>query len=378
MNGLAERWFGGVTSVWRWLVLLASVAAVGGILVIGLLRLAFELVEANRTEIGQRLTQATGLSLAYTDLQLRVGRHGPEVYLPGLSVVSQEGVTLVTAESGRASLALLRSAWFGRWEIGRVILEAPSIKLLIHEDHRVELVGQEGFAGRLEPDPEGSGLDRLPREVIEVRGATVGVRDLSAGGAVWELTDVDLELQRKGDRVELAGSVDLPERFGRSLDLEATLEGDLARPQDTAWQVGISARRVELAGLRQLLPSGQAYFPTRGLGSLRVEASGVGGQLAGGMLELDVEDVAWASGGPYESLAYTRVGGRARLSRQPGLWQLQVSGLELSREGARWRPTNLSLEWGFDAAGWQSIGLRAGSLRLENLLPLAALLPGTS
>ncbi|MFZ8983708.1 MAG: YhdP family protein [Steroidobacteraceae bacterium] len=378
MNGLAERWFGGVTSVWRWLVLLASVAAVGGILVIGLLRLAFELVEANRTEIGQRLTQATGLSLAYTDLQLRVGRHGPEVYLPGLSVVSQEGVTLVTAESGRASLALLRSAWFGRWEIGRVILEAPSIKLLIHEDHRVELVGQEGFAGRLEPGPEGSGLDRLPRGVIEVRGATVGVRDLSAGGAVWELTDVDLELQRKGDRVELAGSVDLPERFGRSLDLEATLEGDLARPQDTAWQVGISARRVELAGLRQLLPSGQAYFPTRGLGSLRVEASGVGGQLAGGMLELDVEDVAWASGGPYESLAYTRVGGRARLSRQPGLWQLQVSGLELSREGARWRPTNLSLEWGLDAAGWQSIGLRAGSLRLENLLPLAALLPGTS
>ena len=378
MNGKAARWFAGLTSFWRWLVLLASVAAVGGILLIGLMRLGFELVEANREEIGELLTRATGLSLSYTDLQLRVGRHGPEVFLPGLALVSPEGVTLVTAESGRASLALLRSAWFGRWEIGRVILQAPTIKLLIHEDHRVELVGQEGFTGRIEAGPDGSGLDRLPRGIIEVRGATVGVRDLSAGGAVWELTDVDLELQRKGDRIELSGSVKLPERFGRSLGLEATLEGDLASPGATEWQVGISAQRVELAGVRQLLPTGQDYFPTRGLGSLRVEASGIGTELLGGVLELDVEEVAWASGGPYESLAYTRVGGRAKLSRQPGLWQLQVSGLELSREGARWRPTDLSLEWRFDATGWQSIGLRAGSLRLENLRPLAVLLPGES
>ncbi len=377
MNRQAVRGFAGLTSFWRWLVLLASVAAVGAILVIGLLRLGFELVEANREEIGQLLTEATGLRLSYSDLQLRVGRHGPEVFLPGLALVSPEGVTLVTAESGRASLALLRSAWFGRWEVGRVILEAPNINLLIHEDHRVELVGQEGFADRMEGRPGRTGLDRLPRGVIEVRNARVGVRDLSAGDAVWALTDVDLELQRSGNRIELAGSVDLPARFGRSLDVEAVLEGDLARPQATEWQVEFSARRVELAGVRQLLPTGQDYFPTRGMGSLRLQASGLGREVAAGLLELDVEDVAWAAGGPYALLAYSRVGGRATLRRQPGRWQVAVTGLELSRENARWRPTDLQLDGGFDETGWRSMELRAGSLRLENLTPLAVLIPGS-
>lgn len=376
MDRPLASWFAGLTSFWRWLVLLASVAAVCGILMIGLLRLGFELVEANREEIGRLLTEATGLRLSYADLQLRVGRHGPEVFLPGLALVSPEGVTLVTAESGRASLALLRSAWFGRWEVGRIILEGPRINLLIHEDHRLELVGQESFFDRVTRDPRRSGLDRLPRGIIEVRDARVGVRDLSSGGAVWELTDVDLELRRTGHRIALAGSVDLPDRFGRSLFVEAVLEGDLARPAATEWRLGISARRVELAGIRQLLPSGQRHFPARGTGSLSLEARGTGTQPAAGSLDLDLEDVGWVEGSPFESLAYSRVAGRAKLSHEPGLWRVEVNDLELSRPDARWRPTDLQLDWGFDGNGWRSIGLRAGGLRLENLAPLARLLPG--
>jgi uncharacterized protein YhdP len=134
------------TRAWRWLAGTVAVVAIFSALGVGAFRLALELLPEYEARVAEMIRSATGLRLSFDSLDARIGLHGPEIYFAGARIVDPQGDVLVTAREGRASLSVLRSAWFRRLEISRVILESPRLHLVIFPDRHVELVGQAGFA----------------------------------------------------------------------------------------------------------------------------------------------------------------------------------------------------------------------------------------
>lgn len=361
------------TRAWRWLAGTVATLAIVSALGVVAFRLALGLLPEYEGRVADTVRAATGLGLSFDSLDARIGRYGPEIYFEGARIVEPGGEVLVTARAGRASLSLLRSAWFRRLEIGRVVLESPRLNLLIFADRHIELVGQAGFVRPPSAPRDRRGLDRVPRGVIEVRNATVGFRDLGTDGATWEVTQVDLELRRKGDAVSVDGQVRLPARLGRVVAFDADVRGDLADLVSLDWRARMTASDVDLAGWRVLLP-GSFALPTSGTGSFRLSARGSGRELARARAVLQLAGVALPAATPLQ-VTYSKLAGDVLVERDGDDWRVTGRGLEFSLPGSRWRPADVDALVSTKGRHLASLQVRADFIKVENLLPLLALAP---
>ncbi|KPJ81718.1 MAG: hypothetical protein AMJ58_03920 [Gammaproteobacteria bacterium SG8_30] len=361
---------------WRWLGGILASGAILSALAVGAFRLALESLPEYEARVAERIQEVTGLRLSFDSLDARVGRYGPEIFFAGARIDAPDGHdVLVTADAGRASLSVFRSLWFRRLEIGRVVLERPLLNLVIFPDRHIELVGQAGLT-RPEMTPRTRrGLDRIPRGIIEVRDATIDFVDLRAERAGWQLTRVDLELNRKGDRVSLAGSVKLPPQLGRSIEFDARVEGELDKPLQADWRGRLEASEVNLAGWADLLPATFAV-PSAGRGDFRIWASGSGDRFRQGRLAVRLDGLllpAAREGAP--AVTYRRLAGDVAVQRDASAWRISGSGIEFSLPGSDWTPTDLEATVHLADGRPVDARLKARFLRVQNLMPLAALLP---
>ena len=357
--------------IWRWAAAVVATLALLAALGIGAFRLAIELLPGYQQQVADQIRAATGLRMQFDALNARIGRYGPELHFRGARVLPSEGdEPLFSAESGSASLAIGRSLWYRRIEVGRVVLVGPRLHFVIHTDGSVELVGQ----GAIEPAPgverRAMTLERLPRGLFAVRRATLDVLDLRARQGRFELTGADLELERKGNRVQLRGRVELPEHLGSALEIEGDLEGDLEDATSVAWRVRVDARDLDLEQWAALLPD-SFIVPAAGHGSIRATARGVGRELGGLRLQPQLVGLRLPDGGA----EFNRIAGDLRVRNNATGISIEATGLVLSREGAPWRPTNLAAQLKRSESRITSVSTRADYLRIENLVALASLLP---
>ncbi len=356
---------------WRWIAGTVAALAIGAAVTVGALRLAIAHLPDLEARVAQEVRAQTGLALTFDSLDARFGRYGPEVYFEGARVVGAErGEVLVTARAGRVSLAPLRSLLRRQVEIGRVVLESPRLDFVIFPDRHVELAGQAGI--ELDPDRprEPFSLERLPRGVVEIRDATLGFRDLGIEGADFQLEEVDVELSRARRSLSLSGRIELPRRFGERLDFEAEVEGDLADPESLDWTASADARDLDFGGIVESFPWATA-LPSAGRGSAWLEAGGRGRTATNAEGAFDFAGLKLPAA---RGAAYTRAAGRFSAAGGPD-WRLRLRNLELSIEGRPWQRGSLDLELEREDGRLQRAALRAAWLRLENLAPLAALLP---
>ncbi len=366
-----------VKRLWRWLAGTLAAVAILAALAIGAFRLALDLLPEYEVRIADEIRMATGLQLAFESLDARLGRYGPEVYFEGATIRSPDGSdVLISARAGRASLAPLRSLLYRRLEIGRVVLEQPLLNLVIFPDRHIELVGQDWLAGTRERPDSAAGLERLPRGVFEVRGATLSFVDLRAERAAWQLSDVDLELERSGDQVSLAGRVRLPPQLGGDVDFDADVAGPLQQFEGLSWRARVAGSAVDLAGWSDLLPE-SFQLPTTGRGEFRVSGRGVGPQLQSSRVVLALDDVTLPATAAGQGVVYRRIAGDLRIEREGERWQARGSGLELSLLDSSWKPTDLDAVVTMVDGRPAVAALEAGYLRIENLLPFAAFAPDT-
>jgi len=357
--------------VWRYLAAACAAAALLLALGLGAFRLAIDLLPGYEQRLVEQLREATGLRVRFDSLYARVGRYGPEIAFRGARVLPASGEEpLISAASGRVSLAVFRSLLHRRLEVGRFMLVQARLHFVIYADGAVRLVGQESL--RRSPEREGSQamtLERLPRGLFVVRDATLAVLDLRAGQGQFELTGVHLALERSGDEVTLDGRIELPRHLGASVAFEAGVRGELADPATLRWQGRIAARELDLAQWAALLPAGYPV-PRAGHGSLEVAAEGVGRNIRALRVQPRLADLRLHTGAEF-----TRVAGDLRLQRAAGELSVEASGLELSRAAAPWKPTRLAARLTVRDGRLRSASLRADYLRIENLVALATLAP---
>ena len=357
--------------VWRWAAGVAATLALLAALGIGAFHLAIELLPGYQQQVADQIRAATGLRLQFDALNARIGRYGPEIHFSGARVLPSAGdEPLISAESGSVSLAIGRSLWYRRIEVGRVVLVGPRLHFVIRTDGSVELVGQGAFEPAPGVERRAMTLERLPRGLLAVRNATIDVLDLRARQGRFELTGADLEMERKANRVQLRGRVDLPEHLGSALEIDGDVEGDLEDAATVAWRVRIDARDLDLEQWAALLPD-SFVVPAAGHGSIRATVRGVGRELASLRLQSQLADLRLPDGGA----EFKRIAGDLRVRNDAAGISVEATGLELSREGAPWRPTNLAAELKRGEGRIASVSARADYLRIENLAALASLLP---
>mgnify|MGYP006386145873 FL=1 len=172
------RW---VKRLGRWVAALVGIAALLLALGIGAFRLAIDLLPGYQQRIVERVREATGLTLEFDSVYARIGRYGPELVFRGARVLPASGdEALVSAESGRVSLSILRTLWFRHIEVGRFSLVRPRLNFVIHTDGTVEMVGQFALKSAPASEREPLTLERLPRGLFAVRDATLDVLDQRA------------------------------------------------------------------------------------------------------------------------------------------------------------------------------------------------------
>ena len=362
---------GRIRRLWRWVAGTVAALALLAALAIGAFRLAIELLPGYQQQVAEQVRAATGLRLEFDSLNARIGRYGPEIHFNGARVLPASGnEPLVSAESGSVSLAIFRSLWYRRVEVGRVTLVRPRLHFVIHTDGSVELVGQ----GAIEPKPgvqrKPMTLSRLPRGLFSVYDATLDVLDLRARQGHFELTGANLELERNGKHVRLRGQVELPEHLGAALEVEADLRGDLEVPEKVEWRTKVDARDLDFEQWAELLPDSFAV-PTAGHGSVVATVRGVGRSLTGLELQPEFINMKLPNGGA----EFTRIAGDLRMQASADEISVEGSGLEFSREGATWRPTNVAATLMRRDGRIASVTAHADYLRIENLAAFSSLLP---
>ncbi|TAK51804.1 MAG: TIGR02099 family protein [Gammaproteobacteria bacterium] len=360
----------GIKQVWRWLAGALMVAALLLALGLGVFRLAVELLPGYEQRLVVQLREATGLRLSFDSLYARVGRYGPEIAFSGARVLPETGEDpLISAEAGRVSLAIGRSLLRRRLEVGRFMLVRPRLHVVVYHDGAIRLVGQESLRRAPESARESVTLDRLPRGLFVVRDATLAVLDLRAGQGRFELTGVNVELERAGDEVAVDGRIELPRHLGADLEFEATVDGDLRVPDQLRWQARIGARNLDLAQWSALLPAGYPV-PVAGRGSVEASARGTGRTVTGLRVQPRFAGLRLPSG-----TEFTRLAGELRLQREGDDFALEASGLELSRPAAVWQPSRLAATLELRDGRVRTASLRADYLRIENLAALVSLAP---
>jgi uncharacterized protein (TIGR02099 family) len=362
------RW---VKRLGRWVAALVGIAALLLALGIGAFRLAIDLLPGYQQRIVERVRESTGLTLEFDSVYARIGRYGPELVFRGARVLPASGdEALVSAESGRVSLSILRTLWFRHIEVGRFSLVRPRLNFVIHTDGTVEMVGQFALKTQPESEREPLTLERLPRGRFAVRDATLDVLDLRARQGRFALTGADVEFERRGNHVIARGQVNLPEHLGSMLEFKADLQGDLANASTLAWRGSFDAYDLDFEQWAALLPE-SFRVPASGHGSFELSARGTGRELTGLRVQPELENLRFAGA---ES-EFRRIAGDIRLEQRDGVVSVHATGLELSRRGAPWRPTSLEARLTREEGRITAAELRADYLRIENIAALAAVLP---
>ena len=357
----------------RWVAGLIGLAALLLAFGIGAFALAIETLPGYQERIVERVREATGLTLEFDSVFGRIGRHGPEIVFRGARVLPESGdEPLVTAAAGRVSLSILRSIWYRRLEVARVVFVRPHLRVVITADGQVRLVGQSALQ-RQDAERRPMTLARLPRGRFAVTDAVLEVLDLRARQGRFQLTDVDIDLARTGDDVSVTGHVDLPEHLGSAIDVEAEAGGKLADSDAVSWRVRVEANDLDLAEWAAMLPD-SFRVPPEGRGSIRVSARGVGRAVMSLRLQPDLEDLRLHDA----AAAFTRVAGDIRVQRDHSTISVEATDLELSRPGAPWRTASLEARLTRKDGRVVAAALRADSVRIENIAALAEALPAGS
>jgi uncharacterized protein (TIGR02099 family) len=359
-----------LNKVGRWIAALAAGTALALVLALGAFRLAIDLLPGYQQRVVDSVRETSGLKLEFESVHARIGGYGPEVVFRGARVLPASGDdALVSAESGRVSLSILRSLWYRRLEIGRVMLVRPRLNFVIRTDGSIQMVGQSAFQTP-ESERRPISLDRVPRGIFAVRDATLDVLDLRAQQGRFELTGADFDIERKGDGVSVRGQVDLPEHLGSSIDFDAEADGELRDFGKVAWRLRADGRDLDFEQWAALLPE-SFVVPAAGHGALGITMRGTGRELAALRLRPQLENLRLAG----DRGEFSRIAGDIRIRRTAEMVTVQATGLELSRTGSPWRPTSFNVEVARRKGRVASLSARADYLRIENLVPFALLLP---
>jgi uncharacterized protein YhdP len=341
---------------------LIGLVALGGV---GLFayRIALARVPQYRAALERLVRARTGLDVRFNELGLSWGWYGPEAVFRRVEL----------GEPGRSQM-LLRAAelivgfdvWHalhtGQLEAGRVTLVAPDIditRLRATATRRSELTQPD----RRPPWSATDLLARWPGGPVDVEDATLTVPDPAHADRTLRFAVRRARLFRSGRSLSVYAQALLPQRLGRAVSVSLELA---AGPHQVASSgtLRLDGRGVQFGGLRDILRAawpGAPYFPSAGIGNVKLHCSFADGRLDELVAEIHADEmvlerspasaaaralpVELRSAPPLErasELPLGRIEGVFHLRElSPGRWQLATDGGEIGP----FHLTELEADW---------------------------------
>ena len=356
------RWLGGIAGA---LVILLA-------LLVGAMRIAITHLPEYRDQIQAWVNETSHLDVRFKSMDARWRFYGPELFISDVAVLAPKGGPLLArAHAASIGFDLWRAMLHAEMLPARITLLQPEIGVVRTPDGRIELEGQ----AALEDREHRFKIDDLPTGLVGIEDAKVTFTDQQGKLGDLILTGVEVGVRRDRDDLEVEGELELPNRMGTRLAFEGEAHGDLATPESLAWRVDAKTNGIDLKGWHEFL-SGALAVPDAGRGRIRATAAFVGTQVTRASVQLQLADVlipastVWPSDTTYSTLA-----GDVWLERKKGLWRLTGRDVKLVTGAHAWEPTRISAAWNRSDSGQLKLEADANYLRLENLVPLAALAP---
>lgn len=185
----------------------------------------------------------------------------------------------------------------------------------------------------------------------------------------------EAELAFADGRGRFSAELALPPSIGSTVELEAQIAGDLARPE--TWNGRWSAEVDALSGL-PWINARLASDAELGFRQTELALDGVvsGGRLGAVDVRLDAGEIIGRRGA--QQAAFTEITALARLTPQAEGWIADIDRLALSGQRQRWPQSRVRVQWRRSADAPAALDIAADYLRLEDLLPWAALLPDSA
>ncbi|HZF16555.1 MAG TPA: YhdP family protein [Steroidobacteraceae bacterium] len=348
-------------------------------LAIGALRIALAQVPEYRENIRGWINRATGLEVKFNELKPRWRLYGPEIYFTEAKLEAPlTGAVLVEARAGSVGIDLWHLIFRAELLPGRITLERPELNFIRTPSGRIELVGQEAIHRRDPSKPPMTG-DDLPTGKLNIEDATVTYVDQMQARPKWRLSDISLEIERDRDELTIKGRIDLPENLGRALDFSVYADGHLGQLDALAWQFEAVASDLKFAGWVPLVRDAfgdSLRLPSAGRGGLRLAGRFAGRDLEEAQLRLQLADVALGDGSAeWPQTRYDVMAGDFLVRETQGAWHVEGKDVELGRPARPWNTPRFSADWRIVDHHIAAFTAQAAYLRLDNLTPLAGLLP---
>ena len=369
--------------LWKWTAGIFAVLAIGLALVFGVFRIAVSHAPEYRQPVEARATEAIGLPVSIGQLDARLGLSGPEVVVSDALIRSEDGATTLL-EVSRATVSLDLAELLLRWRIRWDAVTLDGIVLDVTREADGELLvldrRLEDFKRKDPNRPLPTGELRLLNSRLVFDDRAVG----EEGGepVLWSFDEVSLSITNRRDGMRISGEFLPPPEAGERIVFWADRE-----TAGGTWQSYAATRSIEFAALGRVRELA-GLVPTGGRADLRVWVDGEARTATAARAEFEIEDLALppvhapaahpgVSGQPESIVEYQRLAGRGSWERTPNGWTAKGEDLDLARGLSSWRIKSISAGRSVKPLGGGSrIELAADYLRLDDLQPLVARLPG--
>ncbi|HLW74942.1 MAG TPA: YhdP family protein [Gammaproteobacteria bacterium] len=360
--------------LWRWTAGLFALVVILMAAVAGLFRLLTPLVPTYRVQVEQWASAAIQRPVEIRSMGAEWSWRGPEVTLEDVRIFSHDRSRVVIAAREVQLGVGIRSLLRGKLPApNRIELVAPQLEVQRDAHGVFSIVGLEGAqTGATDWKQTLRDLFAQPAVLVVKNGELTFVDARMPAPAVFQ--KLDLSIDNEADSHDIEGDVQLPQVFGRSLRIQASIAGEDIDPKAWDWHA-----RVQ--GVALNLPRWFSYWPeyggrfTGGRMDLDAQAAARGGELRLAVADVDAENLATAPQAFPTSSAggFSLLQGRVAWTRTQTGWRLEGKNLELQRHNASWPAGSFSLEYAHGAVdSWSG---DVGFLRLQDLTVLAGWLP---
>lgn len=359
-----------VLKLWLLLLLLIVISA----FLLGTGRLLTPLVSGYRSHVEQLLSEVLEQPLEIERLSAQWRGLGPELILEHVALLSP-GAGDVTLRIRRIDIQVAVVDSLSSLSIKPRSITLSGLRLLIrrHPDGTVSIAGLKGLRKQ---EGEVSKLFGMPSRV-RLEHSDIYWENQMTGAPPVHFPDISAQFRNDGEHHQLETSFDMP--GGGSVHILGDIQGNPERAGDWAGELYVKASGL---GLKRVLKQYVSSDYQIRDGALDLELWGrweknrftrLDGDLALTRLWLDKQPTAPTD--ELASITIERLNGDLLWRRTADGWRLDASDIDITRAGARWPTSSLSLRARFDDLQRPALTAGMSFLRIEDLSAAALLLP---
>ncbi len=358
--------------LWLALILLTILSGVA----VAALRLLLPMADLYRQDAQQLASEILGQPVTIAELSAQWRGFGPELTLKGVQLMDTEGnASPLQLSEIRIGVGLIDTLFSGTLTPREITFYGARLLIKRRSDGSIVVSGMEA----LEQGGEESGALLFLPHRIALKESELYWENQAIGAKPLRFTNVSITLSNDGNHHQLDATLYLPDREDGVMALSADFEGELHRPGAWSGDFYLYGQTLSLAKLLQArIP--EEYQIENGTTDMEIWSRWEKGRLTDlegsfAWHQLHMLSPALKDGAPGDQLEIDQLSNRFRWQRTPDGWTLDISDIELKRQGRAWPTSRLSLVTRYDREG--RLHLRSGMdfLRFEDVWAIIGMFP---